>query len=926
MRPRLLALLLVPTVTMAGLGWIVVGRSTSSLNEASVGLEVVELVEAVSDLDRALADEALLVAKVSGDPRLQSQASRREFVTTDQRLEALGGLSESMEVASLRGALLDVESVQGARYDAGLGYVTPLQVVDLYRQARRSALDSVVQVVSERSTNESELMAVMALAESRSAHLDERIAIELALSYGQWAPGQHAAAIEAIATQDTNLRFAETFQSDRPTLRANGSLLQIRNDVELSLDVPAISPERWVEQSDLWLGELEERIELSMQDEQKKLTAAVGEARTGRALTLLVVVAAVTAGSLLLVSSSVRLATRVGLISRRAAELTGGDYGVAIAEQVGGQDEIFRLASSFDEMADRIRRREVEQKLHVAGLEAIAAGSDIDSTLAQISLLLGADEYGRSNYLISLEQDAEATGEPSLVVIPSGASGLESVPWTDETRGALALASMAVRRWQDASQIEAQATYDPLTGVFNRRKSLEMLTDLLNEHSDERSESQPAAAYVDLTEFRSSNETLGKALSDQALHDVASALQRYANSLGGFTGRMDGDQFLIVFGSSDQGYCNEDLQQHLLNLAEVVAAVDVHEFDGPEAAGEINVSCGAAVARPGTTAEQLLFEAHVALSEAKTSGSPVISDEDLRLVVQERLTLRNEVTQALDNGEFVAWYQPIWDRHGRRVVALEALVRWQRADGKVESPFRFLPVLEQQGLLPALDSLMLASVCNQIASWRHRGLPVVPVHVNVSSSRLEEATFVSDTLANLAECGLDSDSLVIEITESGKISDIETGGRRLQALRDEGLLVATDDFGQGYASLAYLQKLPVDILKVDREFVTDIDESTTNQSIVAAVLQLAESLDLEVVVEGVERPEEADWLSHHDCRLQGFLFGRPAPAKETAALLARMRPSSSEADEWLTPAISEQVREAIAGETMVPAGQSDDSL
>ncbi len=928
MRLRLLAILLVPAVTMMGLGWMVVGRANSSLNEAEAGLRVADLVESAADLDRALAAEALIMTKVYTDARIQSQASRREFVITDDGLDELRQLADDMTLPPVRRALVEAGAVQAARYDAGLGYVTPLQVVDLYRQTRRSVLDSVARVVSERSTNESELMAVVALAEARTAHLDERIAIELALSYGQWAPGQHAVAIEAIAAQKTSLRFAESIQTQGSRLRSSGALFRTREEVELTLDVPTISLEEWVDESDRWLEQLDDRINASLAHEQAQQRSIVADADRRRALTLLAVVLAVTIGSFLLVSSSVRLASRVGLISRRASALANGDYGSDVAKDVGGRDEIARLAASFDHMANQVRRREREQELHMVGMESIAAGSEIDATLAQISLLLGEDDFGRPDHLIVIENRGEverSLAQPSMVVEPCGIDGLGSVPWNEQTRGALALAAMAVRRWQDSTQLEAQATFDPLTGIFNRRKTIEMLEQTLNPPDDDEgrnpvdvggSDSQPTVIFVDVADFRSLNEAVGQEAGDRVLQQVATGLAAYADSLGGFAGRMDGDQFVVMLSSAERGFDVEDLSVHLTNLQAVVSEVVSGPGQGIDGGGVVAANCGAVISKLGTPVEQVLFEADVALGEAKTSGAPVISDEDLRQVARERLALRTEVVAALENGEFVAWYQPIWDRHGHRVVALEALVRWQRPDGRVESPFRFLPALEQQGLLAELDALVLSSVCHQIVAWRDSGLPVVPVHVNVSSHRLEEPTFVSETLAILAECQLDSDSLIIEITESGKISDVEAGGRRLQALRDEGLLVATDDFGQGYASLAYLQKLPVDILKVDREFVADIDESTTNQSIVSAVLQLAESLDLEVVAEGVERPEEADWLSRHDCQLQGFLFGRPAPVKETAALLARMRRPSSEASEWLSSGISDEVREAMDAQAL----------
>ncbi|MGH8201335.1 MAG: EAL domain-containing protein [Steroidobacteraceae bacterium] len=255
--------------------------------------------------------------------------------------------------------------------------------------------------------------------------------------------------------------------------------------------------------------------------------------------------------------------------------------------------------------------------------------------------------------------------------------------------------------------------------------------------------------------------------------------------------------------------------------------------------------------------------------------------------------LEAELRRAIGARELSVHYQPLVEIASRRVVALEALVRWEHATWGSVPPVEFIPLAEQTGLILPLGELVLRLVCEQVASWQKEGVTVVRTAVNVSAIQLERQPFGDLVRSVLRETGLQPHQLALELTESALVKSIDDHAAALQRLRDEGVQIEVDDFGTGYSSLSYLRKLPVDTLKIDRSFIAHLDHSGSDEAIVSAILALASNLGLTVVAEGVETPGQLQVLGKHGCQFaQGYYFSRPLPAAECRQLLVGLSSSS----------------------------------
>jgi EAL domain-containing protein (putative c-di-GMP-specific phosphodiesterase class I) len=348
---------------------------------------------------------------------------------------------------------------------------------------------------------------------------------------------------------------------------------------------------------------------------------------------------------------------------------------------------------------------------------------------------------------------------------------------------------------------------------------------------------------------------------------------------------LGGDEFLLIV---------PDLLGHadLLDVADTVVA----ELNKPVvlATGsfQVSASVGGVLVRADVAPLRLLNDADAALYDAKRLGraQAVVSTQALRDRIVETEQLRQDVISGLQGSQFKPWYQPIWADDGLSLVGMEALARWEHPERRVVPPSVFLPVAEELHLLGELDRVVFEAVCRQVVAWRAAGHVLDYVHYNLSTAWLEDPAFVAETTRILELTGCPPSAIVAEVTESGLMTDIDSNIHRLQKLREVGIRVAVDDFGQGYSSLAYLSELPVDLLKIDRRFVDMVDQERSNQAIVSAIIRLGRSLGLRIIAEGVERPEELEFLSGAGCDLyQGYLLARPVPAAEVTAILGRGR-------------------------------------
>ncbi|HEX5804808.1 MAG TPA: EAL domain-containing protein [Macromonas sp.] len=435
-------------------------------------------------------------------------------------------------------------------------------------------------------------------------------------------------------------------------------------------------------------------------------------------------------------------------------------------------------------------------------------------------------------------------------------------------------------RRQYQAQLERQANHDLLTGLPNRN----LLGDRLGQAISRalRSQSFLGVVFIDLDNFKFINDTLGHVAGDALLVEIAQRLQGSIRA-SDTVARQGGDEFVLLLNDHDQV---DTIITQLERVMEVVARPV--SLMGSEY--QVGASLGVALyPQDGRDPESLLKHADVAMYAAKSQGRNNFQffTPDLNLVASERLTIEAALRGAIEQGTFMVHYQPKMNPQGR-IVGAEALARWQHADFGWVSPDRFIPVAEETGLILPLTEIVLAQAFRAASGW-----PVVdgqPIRVAVN---LSPKLFLGDDIVRrvarlLEDAGLPPDRVELEITESVFLGNDERALRILKAFKSLGVHLAMDDFGTGYSSLSYLRRFPLDIIKIDRSLVTDVEQDGDGATIAQAVIALARGLHKTVVAEGVEHPSQFCWLKEQGCdEFQGYLFSRPLPAEVFEALLAR---------------------------------------
>ncbi|MDG9784779.1 putative bifunctional diguanylate cyclase/phosphodiesterase [Metapseudomonas otitidis] len=429
-------------------------------------------------------------------------------------------------------------------------------------------------------------------------------------------------------------------------------------------------------------------------------------------------------------------------------------------------------------------------------------------------------------------------------------------------------------------QLSHAARHDPLTGLANRLRLDELLQQALQRQLKPGAR-QAALLFIDLDRFKLINDSLGHAVGDRVLVEVAQRLKRCLRP-GDHLARFGGDEFVVLL---------DDLAH--LGDAEQVAKRMLESLHQPLHLDDRTLVVSASIGFTALQAEgqtiDALQAADLALYRAKESGKAQIArfSQDLQTAAKQRLELESALAQALARQEFFLHYQPICrvDQGQPRLVAVEALLRWRQGDALV-SPARFIPALEESGEIIAVGDWVLREACRQTRAWQRAGQADLRCSVNLSSRQLHQPGFAQRLRAILAETGLDPASLVLEITESLLMQD---GADTLACLRElacQGVRLALDDFGTGYSSLGYLKRFPLHILKVDRSFIAGVPDDAELRTISRAIIGLGASLGLEVIAEGVESPAQLDFLLDEDCRYaQGFWFSQPRAPDHLQRLL-----------------------------------------
>jgi diguanylate cyclase (GGDEF)-like protein/PAS domain S-box-containing protein len=428
-------------------------------------------------------------------------------------------------------------------------------------------------------------------------------------------------------------------------------------------------------------------------------------------------------------------------------------------------------------------------------------------------------------------------------------------------------------------KIEHMAHHDPLTNLPNRFSLTERLSHALG--LARRTEQHLAVIFIDLDRFKNINDSLGHHVGDLLLFEVAGRLSASVRA-SDIVARLGGDEFVIVVPQIQSGIAAAHIVSKIQKSLTRSYLLDGHEL-------HITPSIGISVfPHDGESVEELMKNADAAMYHAKAQGrnNYQFFKHEMNAKAHERLLLENDLRQAVERGEFLVYYQPQVDAVAGRVVGVEALVRWQHPVRGIITPEQFIPVAEETGLILPLGDFVLETACRQLASWLAEGVPPIRMAVNLSARQFQQSNLPQTVARILRETGIGPGLLELEITESVAMNRPEETIDHLLRFKDMGVELAIDDFGTGYSSLSYLKLFPVNRLKIDKSFVSDLETDANNGAIAAATIALAHTLGMEVVAEGVETDAQLGFLQDQKCEaVQGYFFSHPLPADSAGAFL-----------------------------------------
>ena len=440
-------------------------------------------------------------------------------------------------------------------------------------------------------------------------------------------------------------------------------------------------------------------------------------------------------------------------------------------------------------------------------------------------------------------------------------------------------------RKRSEERIRFLALHDVLTELPNRSLCIERLGSAMQQAR--RDHRRVGVVFIDLDRFKNINDSLGHHVGDALLRAVARRMVE-AMRPGDTVSRLGGDEFVIVLADvTDTDEVREIVEQRL-----VPAIRRPYQLHG----AELHVSCSAGIAMYPDDAQDidsLMRQADVAMYQSKSGGRSMVHffTPDMDERAQKRLQLESHLRHAIERDELSLSFQPRVQARTAALVGVEALLRWRSDELGPVSPSEFIPIAEESGQIVDIGAWVIAQACAQQAAWRDQGLGTVPVSINVSALQLRDGTLTSVLRDAMAAHRVVPSSIEIEITESTLMDAAEQSLTQLRALKSLGVQLSIDDFGTGYSSLNYLNRFPIDKLKIDRSFVHDMLDDPTDLAIVRAIVGLGHTLGLRVVAEGVESVEEAAMLQAAHCdELQGYLFGRPMPPEEIPEWIRQCAP------------------------------------
>jgi len=426
--------------------------------------------------------------------------------------------------------------------------------------------------------------------------------------------------------------------------------------------------------------------------------------------------------------------------------------------------------------------------------------------------------------------------------------------------------------------IRFQAYHDLLTSLPNRS----LLKDRLNQAISQakRKQHKIAVMFLDLDRFKVVNDTLGHMIGDELLRSVGQRLQNCLRDCDTLA-RIGGDEFTILLPEVFDNNAATEVAKKIINSLKKPFIIEGHECF-------ISTSIGIAhYPDDGANMETLIRHADIAMYSIKDEGKDGYHfyDEHMQEEYSAYMTMENDMRRALNNDQFILYFQPQVDINKKEIVAFEALIRWQHPEKGFILPSEFISLAEETGIIQPIGDWVLEQSIQQLALWKKNNVNNIRIAINLSACQLKQTNLIDTIRNHLNFYNVSGEQLEIEITENVLMKDIETGIKTLNELHDMGIKIAIDDFGTGYSSLLYLKKFPIDTLKIDKSFIRDIHQPE-DLSIIKAIIAMAEGLNLDVISEGVETIEQLQQLVDMNCcNIQGYLFSHPLPADEAINLL-----------------------------------------
>jgi diguanylate cyclase (GGDEF)-like protein len=553
-------------------------------------------------------------------------------------------------------------------------------------------------------------------------------------------------------------------------------------------------------------------------------------------------------------------------------------------------------------------RENILELLDAEGFEAFGAeNGKIGFELAKVKvpdlilcdvMMPGLDGYG---VLTALRQDSVLASIPFIFLTAKasksdlrqgmelGADDYLTKPFTRaELLGAIGTrlkkqAAVEDRYYAELQQTKAKLNYlihnDSLTNLPNRFSLREQFKQI--QKTDSSPEQLVTVLSVGLDRFNQINTHLGNSIGDLLLKTVAERLSVCVGNQG-IVARLNDDQFAVILATiKHRNEASQIAQDILTRLSETF------ELGGQEIF--VTASLGIALCpRDGTEIEQLLNHAHIAMMKAKQQGGDHYEfyAAAYNIGSSDRLALQTSLRYALEREELEVYYQPQVNLKTGEIFGAEALVRWQHPERGLVLPSKFIPIAEETGLIVPIGEWVLYTACKQVKVWQNSGFPSLQIAVNLSSRQFSQLDLRHRLVQIIINTGIEPKYIELELTESMLVQNTEVAIRRLNALKALGVKIAIDDFGTGYSSLSYLQQFPFDVLKIDRCFIRNITENTSNAAITEAIIAMAKNLNLKLIAEGVETEDELSFVCQHQCDgMQGYLFSRPVPVQEFHQLL-----------------------------------------